>query len=397
MKREIMLGLEACVAERPPALRSARIGLLMNRASVDRNLRLACDVLHDAYPGQIAALFTPQHGLWGDAQANMIETDHGWHAGLDVPIYSLYSASRRPSPEMLAGLDCFVIDLQDVGTRVYTFVWTMLECLHACAEANVAVLVLDRPNPIGGRIIEGPLLEDAYRSFVGGAPVPMRHGLTMGELALLLKSELQIDVSLEIVPVQRWSPEDLFAALGRHWLLPSPNLPTAQSAIIYPGQVLLEGTNLSEGRGTTTPFEVVGAPFIDPDTMIQALGDIDLPGVHFLPLYFRPTFDKWRDQLCGGVSIHITDAERFRSLKTSIAILSVIQQHWPNDFRWLDPPYEYETRKPPIDIIYGSNKLREGLGSGQTVDGLTEVDVTAWNQRTFEFQIYDPSEQRFRG
>ena len=305
MQRLVQLGLETCVAERPRVLQSARIGLLMNRASVDRDLRLACDVLHDAYPGQIAALFTPQHGLWGDAQANMIETDHGWHPGLYVPIYSLYSESRRPSPEMLDGLDCLVIDLQDVGTRVYTFVWTVLECLYACAEANVSVLILDRPNPIGGRVVEGPLLDNAYRSFVGGASIPMRHGLTMGELALLLKSELRIDVSLEIIPVRGWSPDDTFDSLHRHWLLPSPNLPTTQSAMVYPGQVLLEGTNLSEGRGTTTPFELAGAPFIDPDTLIQTLDDIDLPGVHFLPLYFRPTFDKWAGQLCGGQLLFI--------------------------------------------------------------------------------------------
>ncbi|QDV82605.1 exo-beta-N-acetylmuramidase NamZ domain-containing protein [Planctomycetes bacterium TBK1r] len=397
MQHQPQLGLEICVAERPRVLQSARIGLLMNRASVDRDLRLACDVLHNAYPGQIAALFTPQHGLWGDAQANMIETDHGWHAGLDVPIYSLYSESRRPSPKMLAGLDCLVIDLQDVGTRVYTFVWTMLECLHACAEANVSVLVLDRLNPIGGRIVEGPLLEDAYRSFVGGAPIPMRHGLTMGELALLLQSELQIDVSLEIIPVRGWSPDDTFDSLRRHWLLPSPNLPTAQSAMVYPGQVLLEGTNLSEGRGTTTPFEIVGAPFVDPDTLIQALDDIDLPGVHFLPLSFRPTFDKWADQLCGGISIHITDPQQFRSLKTSIAILSMIQHHWPDAFRWLGPPYEYETQKPPIDIIHGSSRLRLGLNHDHTIDDLAELDVTSWNQRTHKFQLYDPKEDRFRG
>jgi len=225
----------------------------------------------------------------------------------------------------------------------------------------------------------------------------MRHGLTMGELALLLQSELQIDVSLEIIPVRGWSPDDTFDSLHRHWLLPSPNLPTMQSAMVYPGQVLLEGTNLSEGRGTTTPFEVVGAPFIDPDAMIQPLNDIDLPGVQFLPLYFRPTFDKWANQLCGGICIHITEAQRFRSLKTSIAILSVIQHYWPNDFRWLDPPYEYETQKTPIDIVYGSSNLRQGLNTSQTIDDLAELDVTSWNQRTHKFQLYDPNEKRFCG
>jgi uncharacterized protein YbbC (DUF1343 family) len=397
MTQDVIIGLEACVAQPPALLRSARFGLLMNHASVDRQLCASCDVLNDAYPDQIAALFTPQHGLWGDAQANMIETDHGWHRRLNVPIHSLYSDTRRPTSEMLAGLDCLVVDLQDVGTRVYTFVWTMLECLRACEEADIPMLVLDRPNPIGGQIVEGPLLDGEYRSFVGGASIPMRHGLTIGEMALWLSNEFQLDVSLEVVPMQGWSADLAFQSLSRHWLPPSPNLPRIESTLVYPGQVLLEGTNLSEGRGTTTPFEIVGAPYVDPEVLIADLAACELPGVSFLPVYFRPTFDKWCDQRCGGISIQVTDAEQFRSVQTSIAILRVVNHQWPREFQWLEPPYEYETQKPPIDIIYGSSKLRDNLGSAVSIKDLAGVDAKGWGERTAAIQIYDPGINRFRG
>jgi uncharacterized protein YbbC (DUF1343 family) len=397
MNTEIAIGLETCVAQRPTILESARFGLLSNRASVDRRLRLAWDVLDAAYPHQIAALFSPQHGFWGDAQANMIETDHQWHTKLNLPIYSLYAASRRPTAAMLAPLDCLVIDLQDVGARVYTYVWTMLECLRACAEANVGVLVLDRPNPLGGRIVEGPLLEDRYRSFVGGLSIPMRHGLTIGELAMLLKSEWQIDVLLDVVPIRDWCVGQTFATLGRVWVPPSPNLPTVDSTLVYPGQVLLEGTNLSEGRGTTMPFQLAGAPYIDSDELLAGLAVFDLPGVRFLPIQFRPSFDKWQGELCRGVSIHVTDTERFRPVKTSIAILHVVSQRWPSDFKWLDPPYEYETEKPPIDIIFGSPLLRECIGSPDAINNLSQVDVSAWSRRTAGIQLYSAGNDRFDG
>ncbi|MCB9873035.1 MAG: DUF1343 domain-containing protein [Planctomycetaceae bacterium] len=380
--------------DRPAMLEGARFGLLMNRASVDRDLRFACDALNDAYPGQLAALFTPQHGLWGDAQANMIETDHGWHAGLDVPIYSLYSETRRPTSHMLAGLDCLVIDLQDVGTRVYTFVWTVLECLKACAAAGIKVLVLDRPNPIGGCIVEGPLLDLDFRSFVGGASIPMRHGLTLGELARLLNSEQAIDAALEVIPLANWSPSETFTSLARVWIPPSPNLPRVESALIYPGQVLLEGTNLSEGRGTTTPFEVTGASFIDAEVLCDDLTDRQLPGVRFLPLAFRPMFDKWAGELCQGVSIHITDFNAYRPLRTTIALLAAVRRRWPQQFQWLAPPYEYETVKPPIDIISGSARLQLAIESGDD-ERLPCCPLTLWQERTCTSLLYGSAGERF--
>ncbi len=381
------LGLEKFVDEPPSELRGARLGLLMNRASVDRDLRLACDVVAEAYPGQLTALFSPQHGLWGDAQANMIETDHDWHRQLNLPIYSLYSQTRSPTPEMLSKIDCLVVDLQDVGTRVYTFIWTLLECLQACAAADVRLHVLDRPNPIGGTIVEGPLLEPSCQSFVGGATIPMRHGLSIGELAGLLNHEQSIGANLSVTPMLDWSPAHFFSDLGRHWIPPSPNLPRIESTVVYPGQVLSEGTNLSEGRGTTIPFEVIGAPFVQAEVLLRELQSFEIPGVKFLPIQFRPTFDKWVGRLCGGVSIHVTDPKIFRSYRTTVTLLAIIEATWPHEFRWLDPPYEYETEKPPVDIISGSDRLRKHLAVDE-VEQLCSLDAVAWKDRTRPFRLY---------
>jgi uncharacterized protein YbbC (DUF1343 family) len=388
MSQPIALGIENLAAGSPDKLRQARLGLLMNRASVDHQLRLSCDVLAEADIGRLTALFTPQHGLWGDAQANMIESDHGWHPRLGIPICSLYSETRRPTSEMLGDLDVFVIDLQDVGTRVYTYIWTMLECLWACADAGLPVVVLDRPNPLGGIIVEGPTLDLNYRSFVGGAAIPMRHGLTIGEMARLLNAQLDIGGELDVIPMTGWSPDLGYEDLGRIWIAPSPNLPRVQSAQVYPGQVLLEGSNLSEGRGTTTPFEIVGAPYVDAVTLQQAMASEDLPGVRFLPIQFRPTFDKWARDLCGGVSLHVTQPHVLRPYAMTMTLLSVVQDLWPDDFRWLDPPYEYETEISPIDIISGSDRLRTAL-TRDTVASLCEVDGEGWRNKVRPALLYD--------
>jgi uncharacterized protein YbbC (DUF1343 family) len=358
MTPSVQIGLERCLIEPPEALRRGRFGLLMNQASVDSRFRYACDLLAERFPGQLAAIFSPQHGLWGEEQANMIESPHGWYEPLGVPVYSLYSETRRPTAEMLAGLDCLVIDLQDVGTRVYTFLWTVQQCLIACAAAKIPVVILDRPNPLGGRVVEGPLLEGGYESFVGGASIPLRHGLTLGELARLLNHEQQIGAELTVVPVEGWQRSMLFDETGRTWIPPSPNMPRVATALLYPGQVLLEGTNLSEGRGTTQPFEVVGAPFVDPHQLFYALKAPDPPGLAIRPIQFVPTFDKWKGQSCGGIALHIVDPRAVRSVAMTLQILAAVCRLWPEQFAWLPPPYEYEREKMPIDILFGSAKLR---------------------------------------
>jgi uncharacterized protein YbbC (DUF1343 family) len=374
----IVLGLEACAESPPACLHGARIGLLFNQASVDSHFRYACDVLAAAGSMQIAALFSPQHGLWGEEQANMIETPHGRHPRFpDLPLYSLYSNTRRPTPEMLRGLDTFVIDLADVGTRIYTYIWTVTHCLEACAEQGMPVVILDRPNPLGGEIVEGPVLDPQFASFVGRAPVPMRHRLTIGELALHLNEAMAIGAELQVVPLKGWRRDMLWPDTGLPWVPPSPNLPTFTSALVYPGQVLLEGTNLSEGRGTTTPFEVVGAPFVDGFRLVEALSfesSLQAAGVIFRPIRFRPTFDKWAGESCGGVMLHVTDPHVFRPYRTTLLLLASIKQLWSHEFAWRPPPYEYETKKMPIDILSGSSRLREWIDAG-AVDGEPPADL----------------------
>ena len=299
------LGLERALEMPPSNLRAGRFGLLSNQASVDREYAYAHRLLADRFPGQLRARFTPQHGFWSEEQDNMIESPHRTDPETGVPVYSLYADRRKPLQEMLDGIDLFVVDLQDVGTRVYTYVWTVTHCLEACAEARVPVLVLDRPNPLGRRV-EGPRLDPAFRSFVGRAPVPMAHGLTLGELSLYLNRLLSIDAEIEVIPVAGWGGE-MFHHCGRPWIPPSPNLPRFEGALVYPGQVLVEGTQLSEGRGTTTPFEVFGAPFVDPGVLVAALSRLHLEHVRFRPIRFRPTFQKHVGELCGGVHIHVID------------------------------------------------------------------------------------------
>ncbi len=384
---DIEIGLERFVREqREHRTVKGQVGLLINRASVNDRLDPANRVVGDLSSGQLIAIFTPQHGWWGEQQANMLETPHA-HADLGAPVFSLYAHQRRPEPEMLAGIDHFIIDLQDVGTRVYTFVWTMLNCLESCSDLGIQVIVFDRPNPLGGEVVEGPLLDRDYRSFVGRAEIPMRHGLTIGELAQLLVAERGLDIDLSVVALQGWSRAHRFRQLKRHWIPPSPNLPTPESTMVYPGQVLLEGTNLSEGRGTTIPFECVGAPFVDPVPLKRAVDRYALPGVRFLETRFTPTFDKWAGESCGGLSLHVTDSRTFRPYRTTVCLLQACQSLWPSDFAWLDPPYEYEHTRPPIDIISGSDALRSRL-STDSIDLLADCDLDAWRQRSDGFRLY---------
>ncbi|MFO1063455.1 MAG: DUF1343 domain-containing protein [Pirellulales bacterium] len=370
----IQIGLEALCDSRSDIVRSTeRIGVLMNQASVDLTGHYACDLIAHRFPNRVRAIFSPQHGLWGEEQANMIETGHSTYPPLDVPLFSLYSATRRPTPEMLDRIDTLIIDLQDVGTRVYTFIWTLLNCMEACAERKVRVVVLDRPNPLGGKQFQGPILHSDYRSFVGLLEIPMRHGLTIGEFAKLAKRRMQLDVELEVVAMEGWQRKMTYPNCHRPWILPSPNMPGYRTVRVYPGGVLLEGTNISEGRGTTVPFEVVGAPFIDEFRLASYLNRLGLDGVHFRPTRFRPTFDKWRGESCRGVWIEVIDEERFDAYRSTIHLLAAVRNLFSDSLQWLPPPYEYETVKPPIDILNGSDRTRLAFDSGCTLDELDQL------------------------
>lgn len=391
----VRIGLEHCLESPPKALdRAARFGLLLNQASVNAEFEYASDLLARRFPGKLATLFSPQHGLWGEQQANMIESGHGRDEALGVPVYSLYSETRKPTPAMLRGLDCFVIDLQDVGTRIYTFAWTMMACLEACAAAGIPVVVLDRPNPLGGEAVEGPLLDPHYASFVGRSPVPLRHVLTMGELARWLNARHQIGADLHVVNLTGWARRHLWPETGRTWVPTSPNLPRWEGCLVYPGQVLLEGTNLSEGRGTTTPFELCGAPFVNPPKLLAELKPFRLAGLRLRPVRFQPTFDKWQGKSCGGLCLHVTDPRAFRPVRTTVALLAATRRLWPKDFAWRDPPYEYEKVKKPIDILFGSCALREALNrealkSSADLDELVRLDDAGWRKQVADYLLYE--------
>ncbi len=365
----MLTGLGNLLANPRRDLHGSPVGLIVHPASVTADLIPSVDALRKA-GCDIAALFGPQHGALGEKQDDMVESEPFIDPQTGVPAHSLYGEVRRPTPEMLDGLDALIFDLQDVGVRVYTFIWTMTLAMEACREAGLRFVVLDRPNPIGGTLREGPVLQPGFESFVGLHPIPLRHGLTVGEMARLANAHFGIGCELDVVPCEGWERGTWFDGTGLPFVLPSPNLPTLDSCTVYPGMVLLEGTNLSEGRGTTRPFETFGAPFLDAHAVAEKLQDQGLPGVQFRACHFEPTFQKHAGARCGGAQIHVTDRATFEPVRTAVTILQQAKALAPADFSWRDPPYEYETEKKPIDILWGSDALREGIDAGITADAI---------------------------
>ena len=378
----VSLGIDRLLGPDRRLLDGARVGVVCNPASIDALFRHTADRLFDDEDVTVAALFGPQHGFRSDVQDNMIETPHARDARRHVPIHSLYSETREPTAEMLAGLDALVIDLQDVGTRVYTYIYTMANCMRAAARHGVRVIVCDRPNPIGGEEVEGARLSSRWSSFVGQYEIPMRHGMTIGELARLFDRDFGVHCDLTVVPMEGWRRAMYHDETGLPWVIPSPNLPTLDSAIVYPGAVLFEGTRLSEGRGTTRPFELIGAPWIDGERFAAAMNRRGLGGVHFRPVFFEPTFQKHARQTCGGCQIHVTDRAAFKPLRTAVELIEEFRRQAPDRFAWREPPYEYEHEKEPIDILYGTDRLRTTIDGGGDVRAL----IDAWR----------PDEEAFR-
>lgn len=384
----VITGLENVLAD-PRILRSrGRLGLLYNQASINKNFQSAAELLAAAFPGQVRMLFGPQHGVYCTEQDNMRETAHAIHPKLGLPIVSLYSKERRPSRAAIEPLDAVVVDLQDVGTRVYTFATTAVYVMQACAELGKEVIVLDRPNPINGLDVEGNVSRADFSSFVAPYPLPMRHGMTIGELMRYYNEVHDIGCQLTVIPLQGWKRWMWFEDTGLPWALPSPNMPTVETAVVYPGQVLLEGTNLSEGRGTTKPFEFVGAPFIEPERVLSAIDPTALEGVRLRPIEFRPTFNKWKDCVCRGFQIHVVKRQSYRPVRTSLAILSAIMTLYPQEFQWAHPPYEYVFDKLPIDVIMGDDSIREQLQSGRPVAELEDQ----WSEQLLR---YESARRRF--
>jgi uncharacterized protein YbbC (DUF1343 family) len=377
----VKTGLEILLESKVGLLDGSRVGLIVNPASINSRFENAADLFHQHPRIKLTALFGPQHGIRGETQDNMIEWQTFRVSRTVLPAYSLYGETRKPTPEMLADVDLLVFDIQDVGTRVYTFVYTMALGMEAARECGKRFIVLDRPDPIGGVQIEGNILEPEFQSFVGMFPIPMRHGMTIAELALMFNLEFGIGCELEVVRMEGWRRSMWYEETRLPWVMPSPNMPTVDTAAVYPGSAMFEGTNVSEGRGTTRPFEIIGAPYIKPDELIEELRKDHLPGLVFRPLHFQPTFHKFAGELCGGIQIHVIDRNAFRPVITGVAIISAIRRLYPDGFEWKQPPYEYVYDKLPFDVINGSSRLREQIEAGTPVSEIEE----SWRDGLNEF------------
>ena len=372
MKQHVSFGIENLLSDRIALLQGARIGLVCNQASVDHSLQHAADLFH-AHPGiKLTALFGPQHGIRGDVQDNMIETEHAIDRLTQTPVYSLYSETREPTEEMLKDVDILVFDMQDVGCRIYTFNYTMANCMRAAKRFGKKVIVCDRPNPIGGLAVAGNVLDPEYASFVGQFPLPTRHGMTTGELARMFNNHFEINCELEVMPMNGWSRDYWLDQTDTPWVMPSPNIPTVDTATVFPGTVHFEGTQLSEGRGTTRPFELVGAPYIVPEQYARTLNAIGFAGVFFRSCVFQPTFQKHARVSCGGVQVHVTNREDFEPVVVGVAMVKTAFDMYRDDFLWKDPPYEYVYDRNPFDVIAGTNELRQAFERGDSLDSIQE-------------------------
>jgi uncharacterized protein YbbC (DUF1343 family) len=381
MSSKVKTGLDRFEKAWPKPLKKAKIGLLIHPASINSGYLHASELFYKTGKCKLSVLFGPQHGIKGETQDNMIEWEGFRDPETGLLVYSLYGKTRKPFPEMMTNIDAMVINMQDVGARYYTFIWTMALVMEACQEQGKAVVILDRPNPIGGDMTEGPVLRPEFASFVGLRRLPVRHGMTIAEIALYLKDVYYPSLDLHIIKMTGWKRRMWFDDTGQPWVLPSPNMPTLDTAAVYPGMCLLEGTNLSEGRGTTRPFEIFGAPFIESERLVKRLREFRLPGVFFRPLHFLPTFQKHAGKPCGGAQIHLTDRKKFKAFKTAAAILKSVRELYPSDFSWNKPPYEYEERLFPIDILAGTDRFREDVDSGKNLNAMEAW----WNKELSDF------------
>ena len=377
----VTIGLERLLEQRSDIIGAARVGLICNQASVDHSFQHAADLLFANANIRLTSLFGPQHGIRGDVQDNMIETDHGVDRSTGLPIHSLYSETREPTEAMLQDVDVLLFDMQDVGCRIYTFAYTMANCMRAAKKYGKKVVVCDRPNPITGLGVEGNVLEPAQASFVGQFPIPTRHGMTLAELARMFNEHFEIGCDLEVVPMKGWQRDQWQDETDAPWVMPSPNIPTVDTAVVFPGTVHFEGTQISEGRGTTRPFELVGAPYIQPEDYAEKLNEVGFPGVYFRSCVFRPTFQKHGGVSCGGVQIHVTDRATFKPVIVGVAMAKLAYDMYRESFRWKEPPYEYVYDRNPFDVIAGTSKLRESFERGDSLESIQK----SWQEPLADF------------
>ena len=390
-QRRVKLGLEKALENNINLFKGKRVGLICNQASVNHQFQHSADLFFENPDIDLAVLFGPQHGIRGEVQDNMVETLHTLDTNTGLPVFSLYSETREPTAEMLSNIDALIFDLQDVGCRVYTFIYTMANAMRACAENDVEFIVLDRPNPIGGECVEGNSLEAGNESFVGQYPIPMRHGLTVGELAQLFNEEFRINCDLKVVKMDGWERNLYFDETDAPWVMPSPNMPAIETSVVFPATVYFEGTQVSEGRGTTKPFEIVGAPFIEAKVYQEALAKLQLPGVIFRETNFLPTFQKHRNEFCGGVFLHIINRKEFKPVITGIAMIKTLIELYGDKFQWKNPPYEYVYDRNPFDVIAGTPKIREQLESNVSLEKIElswRSDVELFIETRSKYLLY---------
>ncbi|RKQ28664.1 exo-beta-N-acetylmuramidase NamZ family protein [Oceanobacillus halophilus] len=376
--KELQLGVDVLLDEQKDLIEGKRVGLITNPTGVDRDLNSIVDLLHKDPDVDLTALYGPEHGVRGDAQAGeYVEFYIDETTGL--PVYSLYGQTRKPTPEMLENVDVLVFDIQDVGTRFYTYIYTMAYAMEAAKENGKEFIVLDRPNPLGGHKVEGPVLDPEYASFVGNYPIPLRHGMTVGELAKLFNEEFGIDADLSVIEMNGWKRHMYYDDTELEFVLPSPNMPTLETALVYPGAALMEGTNLSEGRGTTKPFELIGAPFVNSTELAAELNELDLPGVIFRAASFTPSISKHAGELTHGVQIHITNKKAYKPVETGLHIVKTLHDLYPEDFAFRA---ENSAGISFFDNLIGNGWIREAIENGETVKEMEKE----WKDELKEFE-----------
>jgi len=386
-------GLDVVSMHLPDGLHGKKIGILCHASSITSDYRHITEVFASLNLCRLAAVFGPQHGLHGQTQDNMIEWEGSSDSLLKIPIYSLYGENRKPTPEMLRHIEVLVADLQDVGARLYTYIWTIKLCMEACAEAGIPVYILDRPNPIGKIQADGPVLRKEFFTFVGGASIPMCHRMTIGEIALWLKNKYYPSCELHVIRAEGWRRNSLYRETGLPWVLPSPNMPTPETTMVYPGMVLAEALNLSEGRGTVIPFELTGAPFVNGSKLLAELRSRNITGCAFRSHDFIPTFNKFAGQYCQGIQIHVTDAAVFRPVLTALHLFDAIIKTSPaGSLTFNPPPYEYEYHLMPFDILSGDSRMREVLEKGLSLDdeiSRWDASIESFNEEFSQMALYE--------
>ncbi len=386
-KKKFKLGVEVLLDEQKELIEGKSVGLITNPTGVDQNLVSIVDLLHNDPDVDLKALYGPEHGVRGSAQAGeYVEYYTDEETGL--PVFSLYGSTKKPTPEMLEGIDVLLFDIQDVGTRFYTYIYTMAYAMEAAGENDIEFIVLDRPNPLGGEAVEGPVLDDEYSSFVGKYEIPLRHGMTVGELAKLFNEEFDIGANLTVVEMEKWKRDMYYDDTPLEWVLPSPNMPTLDTALVYPGAALIEGTNVSEGRGTTKPFELIGAPFINATELANELNGLELPGVDFRAASFTPSFSKHAGKLTHGVQIHVTDKEAFERVTTGLSLVKTIHDLYPEDFEFRA---ENSAGVSFFDLLIGNGWIRDAIEDGETVEEIEQKwqgDLREFNEVREDYLLY---------